>query len=127
LRRSQRLATKLDIQSPTSIEDVVLAYEREEEWIEKQMNNVLLCLSRAVVVMMNLIGPQKIILDGWFIQSSRCMQQIEQQINLHMMDTLDDDHDILVVPAKLGKRNYIDGATTKILEQIFKGKWRSVV
>ncbi|HIW31844.1 MAG TPA: ROK family transcriptional regulator [Candidatus Paenibacillus intestinavium] len=127
LRRSQRLATKLDIQSPTSIEDVVLAYEREEEWIEKQMNNVLLCLSRAVVVMMNLIGPQKIILDGWFIQSSRCMQQIEQQINLHMMDTLDDDDDILVVPAKLGKRNYIDGATTKILEQIFKGKGRSVV
>lgn len=122
LRRAKKLAERLAITAPTSIEDVVLAYERKEQWIEKQMNNVLLCLSRAVVVMMNLIGPQKIILDGWFIQSSRCMQYIEGQISIYTIDTPEDDEDILIVPAKLGKRNYIDGATAKVLQLIFKGK-----
>ena len=122
LRRAKKIAARLDIQAPESIDDVVLAYEQGEEWIEKLMNNVLLCLSRAVAVMMNLIGPQKIILDGWFIQSSKCLQKVEQQLMLHTVDTLQEVDDILVVPAQLGKRNYIDGATTKILQQMFKGK-----
>ncbi|RJG23077.1 ROK family protein [Paenibacillus thiaminolyticus] len=77
-------------------------------------------LSRALAVTMNLFGPGKTILDGWFMESPRYMQRIHAHLARF---TVDGGYDSSwVVPASLGKRNYVIGAATMVLHQLFKGK-----
>lgn len=120
LEQARKRAAKHGCPVPQTIEEVVQAYERGEIWIETMMNRSLLFLSRAVAVMMNLFGPQKTILDGWFMTSPKCIQKIHDHLAKFAVDGLYDSN--WVSPASLGKRNYVIGVTTMVLHQLFKGK-----
>ncbi|GIO95135.1 hypothetical protein J14TS5_02210 [Paenibacillus lautus] len=120
LEQARKRAAKHGCPEPQTIEEVVQAYERGEVWIETMMNRSLLFLSRAVAVMMNLFGPQKTILDGWFMTSPKCIQKIHDHLAKFAVDGLYDSN--WVTPASLGKRNYVIGVTTMVLHQLFKGK-----
>ncbi|MGG3837903.1 ROK family transcriptional regulator [Paenibacillus dendritiformis] len=120
LEQAKQRAAKRGLPVPHTIEDVVQAYERGEDWVEPLMNRSLLFLSRALAVMMNLFGPEKTILDGWFMMSPKCMQSIHDHLARF---TVDGGYDSSwVAPASLGKRNYVIGVTTMVLQQLFKGK-----
>lgn len=105
---------------PEDIEDVLEAYNNDEAWLEPTMNRILMFLSRAVAIMMNLIGPEQLILDGWFIKSDKCMGKIHQYLSQFTAQELYEPE--LVVRASSGKKNHVKGATTMTLYQLFKGK-----
>lgn len=120
LEQARKRAAKYGCPVPQTIEEVIQAYENDEAWIESAMNRSLLLLSRAVAVMMTLIGPEKTILDGWFMKSPKCMQLIHDNLKRFTVDGLYDPN--WVIPASLGKKNYVIGVTTMVLNQLFKGK-----
>lgn len=105
---------------PNDIEDVLKMYEEGTDFLEPMMSRILMILSKSIADMINFIGPEYVVLDGWFIHSPKCMQQIQ-----HYLDkfTLPAPYEASrVVPAKLGEKNDVIGAATMVLNRLFKGE-----
>lgn len=121
LKHAQIRATKYDSGVVfNEIGDVLEAYENGVHWLESLMNRTLLLMVKAVSAMIHLVGPEQIILDGWFMNSPKCMGQIHErlkQLNIQGHHEVD-----RVTTAKLGEKNYVIGATTLILHDLFKEK-----
>jgi len=121
LQQAQKRALKHDANVVFhDIADVLEAYAIGVPWLETLMDRSLLLMGKAMAVMINLIGPEQVILDGWFIDSPKCMQKMHtylRRLTLHGRYEAE-----RVTTAKLGDKNYLIGATTLILHDLFKEK-----
>ena len=121
LQQAQKRALKHDANVVFhDIADVLEAYAIGVPWLETLMDRSLLLMGKAIAVMINLIGPEQVILDGWFIDSPKCMQKMHtylRRLTLHGRYEAE-----RVTTAKLGDKNYLIGATTLILHDLFKEK-----
>ncbi|OAB40085.1 hypothetical protein PGLA_18150 [Paenibacillus glacialis] len=121
LQQAQKRAAKHDASAVFhDIGDVLEAYESGVPWLETLMNRSLMLMSKSIAVMINLLGPEQVILDGWFMSSPKCMQKVHnflRRLTLHGHYEAD-----RVTTAQLGDKNYVIGATTLILHDLFKEK-----
>ncbi|MEC0088945.1 ROK family transcriptional regulator [Paenibacillus macquariensis] len=121
LQQAQKRALKHDANVVFhDIADVLEAYAIGVPWLETLMDRSLLLMGKAIAVMINLIGPEQVILDGWFIDSPKCMQKMHTYLRrLTLHGRYEPER---VTTAKLGDKNYLIGATTLILHDLFKEK-----
>ncbi|HEY2493381.1 MAG TPA: ROK family transcriptional regulator [Paenibacillus sp.] len=121
LKQAQKRAAKYDGNVVFhDIGDVLEAYENGVPWLESLMNRTLMLMSKAIAVMINLLGPEQVILDGWFMGSPKCMQRIHNLLKKFTIHAhYEEDR---VTTAILGDKNYVIGATTLILHDLFKEK-----
>ncbi|MCR8641316.1 ROK family transcriptional regulator [Paenibacillus sp. N1-5-1-14] len=121
IKQANRQAAKYDPNTIfEEIEDVIQAYEAGVPWLETMMRRVLQVLSKAVAIMMNLLGPEQVILDGWFIKSPKCMAIVHDNLEKYSVHTPYEPS--RVTSAQLREKNYVVGASTIILYQLFKEK-----
>ncbi|MFD0710700.1 ROK family transcriptional regulator [Paenibacillus sp. GCM10027626] len=105
---------------PETIADALELYEQGVPWVVQALKRSLFLIGKGIADLINFISPDQVVLDGWYLQSPKCMQIIRAHIRTFTVPPAYEDE--LIINALIGEDNVVIGTATLMIHKLYQEK-----
>lgn len=119
LLKAQKIAKENNIALvPQTFDELLEMYENGETWAEDVLERISFHIGQTLAVFISLLSPEILVLYGWMNRSEKFMGKLKLELSQFPFPIPFEENRIL--PASFGERNFLIGAATLMLHQIFR-------
>ncbi|NEW04978.1 ROK family transcriptional regulator [Paenibacillus sp. SYP-B3998] len=119
LIKAQNAARKSKITHiPQTFDEFLERYEKGEAWAEETMKATFFLIVQMLAAFINFISPEVLVLSGWVNRSEKLMRQLKLELSQFPFPIPFEE--TRIVPASFGEKNFLIGAATLMLHQLFR-------